>query len=182
MTDLPSFAEYLDRELRRSFVFDTAEVPCPLCGQALGGHDQAACDAKMAAWEPGGFLGEADLIKTVGYVEVPQYGRDGGRSGARRGDRTGYAQGAWALAPGDAAGRDRTLQRVVRRAPDALIALLPRAALQAVCGRHTGEPVTEFVGCRRRPVLCQLLVDGVHDLRLAQQCGHSRTRAEPAQG
>lgn len=70
--DEPSFAEYINSELLRGYTeaMDAA-WPCPLCGQKMAGHDQAACDAKMAAWKPTGFLGELNLIKTVGYVEVP---------------------------------------------------------------------------------------------------------------
>lgn len=72
MTDQPSFAEYINSELMRSYTETVeANMPCLLCGQFLAGHDQAACDAKMATWQPTGLLSETDLIKTFGYVEVP---------------------------------------------------------------------------------------------------------------
>ncbi len=32
---------------------------CPLCGELEDGHDEAACDRKLAAWKPLGFLSEA---------------------------------------------------------------------------------------------------------------------------
>lgn len=36
-----------------------AEIACPMCGQALAGHDQAACDEKMCNWQPTGFLNQS---------------------------------------------------------------------------------------------------------------------------
>jgi hypothetical protein len=68
----PSFGDYISAALRKSYA-ETAGTAftCLLCGQPLPTHDQAACDAKMAAWQPTGFRDELDLIRSFGYVEVP---------------------------------------------------------------------------------------------------------------
>ena len=64
MTDQPSFAEYLNTELMRSYAEAVdAATTCMLCGETMPGHDQAACDAKMAAWKPVGLLSA--------HVQVP---------------------------------------------------------------------------------------------------------------
>lgn len=33
------------------------DAPCMFCGLPVGGHDDAACNAKLAAWRPTGLLG-----------------------------------------------------------------------------------------------------------------------------
>jgi hypothetical protein len=38
---------------------------CPLCGVLLAEHDQAACDAKMAAWRPAGLSPLAAVTAAV---------------------------------------------------------------------------------------------------------------------
>ena len=68
MTEPESLAEYLGSELARSYAEKVgAAFTCLLCGQPLAGHDQAACDAKMATWQPTGFVAH----KLTAYAEVP---------------------------------------------------------------------------------------------------------------
>jgi hypothetical protein len=41
---------------------------CPLCGAAWNGHDQEACDAKMAAWKPTGLFPAGTRVMTESEV------------------------------------------------------------------------------------------------------------------
>lgn len=46
------------RRVRNRLLFGVPEGPsCGLCGQPFHGHDDAACEAKMAAWKPLGLFG-----------------------------------------------------------------------------------------------------------------------------
>src|SRR5215216_7063311 len=50
---------------------ELGRLPCPLCGQPTGSHDDAACEAKMAAWRPTGLLGGIDrAVKGSAVVKI----------------------------------------------------------------------------------------------------------------
>jgi hypothetical protein len=70
--DEPGLAEWLNAALRRSREAEVAANDwCPLCGQpGPGAHDDAACEAKMAAWRPTGIL---TAHKQVAYVPAPPH-------------------------------------------------------------------------------------------------------------
>jgi hypothetical protein len=54
------FEGFLSAALRDSFAEASNATPCILCGQPSGSlHDQEACDAKMAAWQPLGLYRSA---------------------------------------------------------------------------------------------------------------------------
>jgi hypothetical protein len=71
-----TFAEWLNAEMMRSYqAHVAANISCPLCGQpgmpGFDAHDDAACEAKMAAWKPTGLLGilspDVDLGDPAGW-------------------------------------------------------------------------------------------------------------------
>jgi len=45
------------------------DAVCPFCAAPMAGHDQAACDAKMAAWKPLGLLNVPDARMAISDSE-----------------------------------------------------------------------------------------------------------------
>jgi len=55
----PTLEEFIVAELRASYIANVlpAAMPyanCPLCGVNYCGHDDGACDRRMAEWAPSG--------------------------------------------------------------------------------------------------------------------------------
>jgi hypothetical protein len=73
----------LNAKLQASYEATFADsIWCPLCGQpgslGLDTHDGAACEAKMAAWQPTGILSVLDAgpltaYKQVAYMPAPPH-------------------------------------------------------------------------------------------------------------
>ena len=66
-----SLDAYIAGQLRQAIEARILKVAtCLLCGGTLHDHDQAACDAKMAAWQPRG-IEVLGLVEGVDYDTVP---------------------------------------------------------------------------------------------------------------